>query len=113
MDIYYKLPPNPSLLDLQRLWESQYHGKRSWLIMCKTYERWMKFFGPDRQPRDIFRSDIAAYKIWLSAKGWKDGSVTVEMERLRRFYRVLDERELIEAGFNPATGMSPRRIRLR
>jgi hypothetical protein len=56
---------------------------------------------------------VAEYKEWLTKKGWKDSSIVSEMERLRRFYRVLDERELIEAGFNPATGMSPKRIRLR
>jgi hypothetical protein len=106
------VPADPSLKDLQLLWESTYWGKGSWKLMCRTYERWMKYFNEERKPRDIFRADVAEYKEWLTKKGWKDSSIIAEMERLRRFYRILDERELIEAGFNPATGMSPRRIRL-
>lgn len=107
------VPADPSMKDLQLMWEAQYWGRKSWLIMCKAYERWMKFFGEDRKPRDIFRSDIAEFRTWLTKKGWGNGSIIAEIERIRRFYRLLDERELIEAGFNPAEGMSPRRIRLR
>jgi site-specific recombinase XerD len=107
-----KLPPDPSLKDLQLFWESQYWGKRSWEMMSRVYENWMKFFGADRKPRDIFRSDIAAYKIWLTKKGWSDTSIATECERLRRFYRLLNELELVEEGWNPATGMSPKRIRI-
>lgn len=105
------VPPDPSLRDLQLLWEKQYWGTKSWQMMSRAYEQWTKFFGADRRPRDIFRSDIAEYREWLRKKGWKDSSICVEIERIRRFYRLLNELELVELDFNPATDMSPRRIR--
>ena len=105
------LPADPNLDDLTLAWEAQYWGKKSWLLMSKTFERWKLYFGEARRPRDIFRSDVAEYKDWLRKKGWSDNSIVSEMERLRRFYRLLDELELVEKDFNPATGMSPKRIR--
>ena len=107
------IPSDPSLGDLQFFWEKQFHQKSSatWRMMCQSYERWMKYFGEDRRPRDIFRSDIAEYREWLQRKGWKDSSICNELERLRRLYRLFDELEIVELGFNPATGMSPPRIR--
>lgn len=102
---------DPSLKDLQLFWEKQFWGKKSWEIMCRTYEQWVKFFGAERRPRDIFRSDVADYKVWLRKKGWTDTRICLEMEKLRRFYRLLNDLELVEKDFNPAEGMSPKRVR--
>lgn len=108
------LPPDPSLKDLQLVWEKQYWYKKrgTWRVMIKAYEGWMKFFGEGRKPRDIFRTDVAAYKIWLTKRGLSDSSINALCHNGARLYRLLDELELVEAGFNPFTGMAPRRIRL-
>jgi site-specific recombinase XerD len=108
------LPPDPSLKDIQLIWEAQFWNKsrETYRLAANRYEVWMKFFGPDRKPRDIFRSDVAEYRAWLEKKGWKPGSITVEMERGKRLFKYLDERELVEKDFNPFAGMAPRRVRL-
>jgi site-specific recombinase XerD len=95
------IPPDPSLKDLQLYWESKYWGKRSWNMMARFYEDFMKYFGEARKPRDIFRSDVVEYKHWLEKKGWSERSIESSCERWRRFYRWLDERELIEKDWNP------------
>jgi hypothetical protein len=108
-----KLPPDPSLKDLQLAWESQYWGKSSWEQASRVYDQWSKFFGEERKPRDIFRADVAAYREWLTKKGNTDTTINSKIYMLSRFYRLLDELELVEKGFNPSVGMAPKRIRLR
>jgi hypothetical protein len=97
------LPPDPSLRDLQLLWESQYWYKKrgTWTWAARAFETFIKFFGPDRKPRDIFRADVLEFKQWLIKKGWKKTSIETIIEYGRRFYRLLDERELVEKDFNP------------
>lgn len=108
-----KLPTDPSLKDLQLAFESQYWGKKSWLSASHIYEEWIKFFGESRKPRDIFRSDVAEYRDWCRKKGNSDATTHMKIHLGARFFRLLDELELIEKDFNPFTGMAPRRIRLR
>lgn len=108
-----KLPPDPSLKDLQLVWESQYWGKKSWNAMCYVYEQWLTFFGSERRPRDIFRSDVAAFREWLRKKGNSDNSINTKIHVGARFYRFLNELELVEKDFNPFTDMAPKRVRLK
>lgn len=107
------LPSDPSLSDLQLFWERQYHNKKrnTWLRACRVYEEFILFFGAERRPRDIFRSDVTAYKEWKTKKGHSKTNIATTIDYLARFYRLLDEIEVVEAGFNPAVGMRPRIIR--
>lgn len=97
------IPKDPSLKDLQLTWESEYWYKKraTWIWASKAFEYWMKFFGPDRKPRDIFRSDVLEFKDWLRKKGWSKTAITRNIEYGLHFYRYLDERELVEKDFNP------------
>jgi hypothetical protein len=106
------LPPDPSLRDLQLPWEAQFWEKSqaTRIITAETLETFRKFFGDDRKPRDIFRCDVAAYKAWAEKKGWSPNSIRVHIETGSRFYNLLNELELVEAGFNPFLGMAPRRV---
>jgi hypothetical protein len=107
------LPPDPSLKDLQLPWESQFWYKKSWGTASRIYDEWVKFFGADRKPRDIFRADIAAYRDWCRKKGNIDASINTKIQKLGCFYRFLNALELVEKDFNPTIGMLPKRIRLR
>jgi hypothetical protein len=106
------LPPNPSLRDLQLFWEKQYwwKSKMGWIWAAKAYDSFLLFFGPDRKPRDIFRSDVAEFRIWCEKK-WSRTRASRYCEYGAHFYRLLDELELVEKDFNPFLGMAPRRIR--
>jgi hypothetical protein len=107
------LPPDPSLKDLQLAFESQYWGKRSFFHTSYIYEEWLRFFGEDRKPRDLFRSDVADYREWCRKRGNADSSINTKIHLGARFYRFLDALELIEKDFNPFKDMAPRRIRLK
>lgn len=109
-----KLPPDPSLSDLQLFWESQYWSKKrdTWRAAASAYEDFMKFFGPDRKPRDIFRADVAEYRTWSSKKGRGSSTISRACEYGVRMYKLLNELELVEKDFNPFVGMAPRRIRI-
>lgn len=109
------IPADPSLKDLQLAWESQYwyKSKMAWTWAARTYEEFILFFGADRKPRDIFRADVADFKTWLEKKGRSNTRIVGSIEYGSRLYRFLDELELVEKGFNPFTGMAPRRIRVR
>lgn len=98
-----EIPKDPSLKDLQLVWESQfwYKSRRTWEFMARSYEMWKKAFGEDRKPRDIFRADVREFRDFLKKRGAKDSYIDAEMERGRRFFRYLDERELVEKDFNP------------
>jgi site-specific recombinase XerD len=107
------LPPDPSFRDLQLLWEKQYWYKArgTWQIQADAYENWQTFFGPDRKPRDVFRNDVKEYEEWLRKKGWSNNHIHSQFERARRFYRFLNELELVEKDWNPFENIGPRRIR--
>lgn len=98
-----EIPKDPSFKDLQVLWESQfwYKAPATWRFYAQSYERWIKRFGADRKPRDVFRSDVLEYKAWLRSLGKSEQYIENEMERGRRFYRYLDSRELVEKDWNP------------
>lgn len=106
------LPPDPSLKDLWLPFEAQYWEKAraTRVFSAKAMESFVEFFGAERKPRDIFRADVAAYKNYLRKKGWSDNSIRARCDIGSRFFRFLNELELIEAGYNPFFGMSPRRI---
>lgn len=106
------LPADPSLKDLQLFWEKQYWDKHrtSWCWAATAYENFVLFFGPDRKPRDIFRSDVAEYKIWCKKKGWGSSRIRVSCDYGSRLFHLLDEIEVVEHQFNPFLGMAPRRI---
>jgi len=108
------LPPDPSLKDLQLPFEWRYNQRRgTWVAYAKEFSHQMEFFGPDRKPRDIFRSDVAAYREYLKKKGNSDNTIAVKLHIGLSFYKLLDELGVVEAGYNPFAGMSPRRVRVR
>lgn len=108
------LPPDPSLKDLTLPWEAQYwyKAKCTWTLNSKWFAEWMKFFGDDRKPRDIFRSDVAAFRTFLRKKGWSEKSIARIFEAGSHLYNWLGELELVEEGFNPFLGMAPKRIKI-
>jgi len=108
-----ELSPDPSLKELQVLWEKQFwfRSKMGWKLAAKWYEEFKFFFGEDRKPRDIFRSDVAEWKEWLNKKGRSNNWIVHCCDKGSRFYRLLDELELVEKDFNPFKDMAPRRIR--
>lgn len=108
-----QLSPDPSLKELQLLWEKQFwfRSKQRWRAAAKWYDDFVFYFSPDRKPRDIFRADVAEWKIWLNKKRRSDLVIAEYMTFGARFYRLLDELELVEVGYNPFRDMAPRRIR--
>jgi hypothetical protein len=97
------LPKDPALKDIQVLWESLYWYKKraTWKFAARAFDLFVQFFGADRKPRDIFRSDVAEFQTWLTKKGCSKTGIETIIEYGRRLYRVLDERELVEKDFNP------------
>ena len=108
-----KLPPDPSLKDLQLVFEGRYWGKASWRANSYRYDELMRYFGEDRRPRDIFRADVAAYREWSKKKGRSNTTINATMQTFSSFYNYLNELELVEKDYNPWKGMLPKRIRIR
>jgi len=110
-----ELSPDPSLKELQLLWERQYwfRSKSSFRWYAKWYNQFMFFFGAERKPRDIFRNDITEWKVYLKKKGLSDNTIGVYFGIGKQFYKLLNEYELVEHNFDPFEGMAPRRIRKR
>lgn len=108
------LSPDPNLKELALPWEAQYwyKSKCAWTWAEKFYEDFQLYFGAERKPRDIFRSDVAEFKVWLEKKGRSNTRINRTCEYGSRFFRFMDELELVEKGFNPFEGMIPRRIRV-
>jgi hypothetical protein len=106
------LPGDPSLKDLQLPFESQYwyKAKATWVWKAKSYEEFIKFFGDDRKPRDIFRADVSAFKEWMVKKGYGQNRIRIICDNGSSFYHLLNDLELVEKDFNPFFGMSPRKI---
>lgn len=107
------LSPDPTLKELQLLWEKQFwfKAKASWVWKAKWYEDFMKFFGEERHPRDVFRGDVVEWKEWMKKKGRSNSWISRYCEDGSRFYRFLNDLELVEKDFNPFEGQAPRRIR--
>lgn len=97
------LPKDPSLKDFQLAWEAQYWDKarNTRKLTTKAYEQFLQFFGEDRRPRNIFRADVEAYKVWMKKKGYADSSIRVRCDNGSRLFNLLGELELVEKGFNP------------
>lgn len=108
-----ELSPDPSLKELNVFWEKQYwwKSKAGWDWAAHFYEDFMLFMGQDRRPRDVTRADIVEWKAWLHKKGRSKTRIARYCEYGSRFYRLLDELELVEKDWNPFKGMAPRRIR--
>ena len=70
-------------------------------MAARTFELFILFFGAERKPRDIFRSDVLEFQVWLKKKNYKPTTIETIIETGRRVYRMLDEREVVEHEFNP------------
>lgn len=109
------LSPDPGLGEFQHAFEQQYNKNSNvFYNYCRAAEQMLEFFGKDRKPRDVFRSDALAYAEWLAkTKRFKPGVIHMKMQVARSYFRFIKECGFGEDdGYNPFERAGPRRIRV-
>lgn len=109
------LSEDPGLGEFQVAFEQQYgKNKNVFYNYARAIEQMLEYFGRERKPRDVFRSDALAWAEWLSKyKKFTPGVVNMKMQVARSYFRFIKELGYGEDdGYNPFAKAGPRRIRV-
>lgn len=104
---------DPGLGEFQAAFEHQYPRRETRWTYAKGIEELIEFFGAERKPRDVFRSDALAFAEHLKKRGLSDVTVNMRMQIARSYFRFIKELGYGEDdGYNPFEKAGPRRIRV-
>lgn len=97
-----EFPKNPTLGNLQGLFERTIQRRGTWVVYAHNLDRIIQFLGASRKPEDVFRLDIEGFKTWLKDMfKLKDMTIHGYLIVGSSFYTWMEYNELVPAGVNP------------
>lgn len=103
-----------TLGDLQGKFEQIYahppYKQATWIRMAKALDQITKYFTKDRDPNDIFRTDVYEFETFLVNNGVPSNSIERILAAGATFYNWMQVQEVVPIGYNPFARLKTERF---
>lgn len=102
----------PNLHDCQAEYEKTLYNHATRVAYCRCLDRIVRYFGPERNPADVFRHELPGFWDWMKQNYVQRPTTTYWVTRVgSAFYTWMDMYEYVPPDYNPFRRYRKRTVR--